>query len=109
MPSSVPAWAQPLLSGGVAIASAGCNQDWNQWWIGSRTQWNVTKDFYMGLDVAYVKLEGATFPGGVTGGTSGVPNTNTNIFPAGTNTFPRFVTSEDNWQVRFRVHRDFYP
>ena len=68
----------------------------------------MTKDFYMGLDVAYVKFESASFPGGLTGGTGGV-NTNTNIFPAGTNTFPRWVSNEDNWQVRFRVHRDFYP
>ncbi len=93
---------------GVAVATAGCNQDWNQWWIGSRTQWNVTKDFYMGLDVAYVKIDSAQFPGGITPGTSS-SNTNTALFPAGTNTFPRFVSSEDNWQVRFRVHRDFYP
>ena len=50
----------------LAVASAGCNMNWNQWWVGSRTQWNVTKDFYMGLDVAYVKFESASFPGGVT-------------------------------------------
>ena len=43
--------------GTLAVASAGCDMNWNQWWIGSRTQWNVTKDFYMGLDVAYVKFE----------------------------------------------------
>jgi hypothetical protein len=94
-----------------AIASAGCNNNWNQWWIGSRTQWNVTKDFYMGLDVAYVKMDTATLPGGVSGGTAGTgpQGTNTQIFPANTNTFPRFISSEDNWQVRFRVHRDFYP
>ena len=28
--------------------------------VGTRTQWNVTKDFYMGLDVMYSKLESAT-------------------------------------------------
>ncbi len=43
--------------GTLALASAGCDNNWNQWWIGSRTQWNVTKDFYMGLDVAYTKFE----------------------------------------------------
>jgi hypothetical protein len=57
----------------------------------------------MGLDVAYVKFETATMPGGIT-----VPG-NMQIFPANTNTFGRFVNNEDNWQVRFRVHRDFYP
>ena len=37
--------------------------DWNTWWLGTRTQWNVTKDFYMGLDVMYSKLESATVVG----------------------------------------------
>jgi hypothetical protein len=93
-----------------AVATPGCDMNWTQWWIGSRTQWNVTKDFYMGLDVAYVKFESATLPGGVTGGTlSTAGNGNTVLFPANTNTFPRFIDNEANWQVRFRVHRDFYP
>ena len=39
----------------VAVAS-GCDNNWQTWWIGSRTQWNVTKDFYMGVDVLYSKL-----------------------------------------------------
>ena len=54
--------------GVLALATPGCDMSWNQWWIGSRTQWNVTKDFYMGLDVAYVKFESAQMPGGITGG-----------------------------------------
>ena len=36
-----------------AVAKAGCDNDWSTWWLGSRTQWNVTSDFYMGLDVLY--------------------------------------------------------
>ena len=35
----------------------GCSNDWQTWWVGSRTQWNVTKDFYMGLDVMYSKMQ----------------------------------------------------
>jgi hypothetical protein len=35
--------------------------DWSVWWIGSRTQWNVTRDFYIGLDVIYQKIEGMSF------------------------------------------------
>ena len=45
--------------GANAVAAAGCSNDWNWWWVGSRTQWNVTKDFYMGLDVAYTKISSA--------------------------------------------------
>ena len=43
-------------TGHGAVATPGCDNDWNTWWVGSRTQWNVTKDFYMGLDVIYSKL-----------------------------------------------------
>ena len=99
--------------GNLALANPGCDLNWKQWYVGSRTQWNVTKDFYMGLDVAYVKFDSAQLPGGVTGGTNfagnPVTNGNTLLFPVGTNTFSRFISNEDNWQVRFRVHRDFYP
>ena len=87
-------------SGNVAFARAGCDNNWSQWWLGSRTQWNVTKDFYMGVDVLYQKIEGASSANGL------VP---TGVVPVGTNTLPRVVSAEDNWQVRFRVHRDFYP
>ena len=95
-----------VVGGTVAVATAGCDNNWNTWWVGTRTQWNVTKDFYMGLDLMYSKLEGASTVGGLTAGT--------NILPAGTalpaGAAPQFVDSnQDNFSVRFRVHRDFYP
>lgn len=64
-------------------------------WIGSRTQWNVSKDLYMGFDVLYAKLNSASTFDGL--------NTITNASNV-TN-----VADTDNWQFRFRVHRDFYP
>jgi hypothetical protein len=85
--------------GSEAVAQAGCDNNWNWWWVGSRTQWNVTKDFYMGLDVAYTKISGLSTPDGF----------NYGPFPANTNTARRPIDDEDNWQFRFRVHRDFYP
>ena len=66
------------------------------WWIGSRTQWNVTKDFYMGVDVLYSKLMSADINSATTALTSSVP-------PG------QSVADVDNWMFRFRVHRDFYP
>jgi hypothetical protein len=81
-----------------ALAAAGCNNDWNTWWIGSRTQWNVTKDFYLGVDVVYRKLESASLAGGVL--TSPVIISNTGA---------RTVSNMDNLAVRFRAQRDFYP
>jgi hypothetical protein len=85
--------------GSLALANAGCDNNWNWWWIGTRTQWNVTRDFYMGLDIAYTKIQSASSSDGLYFGP----------FPGGTNTGPRPIADNDNWQFRFRVHRDFYP
>jgi len=83
-------------AGITSVAAPGCNNDWSTWWIGSRTQWNVTKDFYMGFDVLYSKLNSAD-----------VPN---NVLPINVVTGNATTASDaDNWQFRFRVHRDFYP
>ncbi len=93
-----------LATGTTAAVVNGCDMDWNTWWVGSRTQWNVTKDFYMGVDVLYSKLQSAN-----------VGNTN---FGNGIGTVPAAVANGgtvvpakdiDNVSVRFRVHRDFYP
>ena len=53
-------------AGTAAVANPGCDNNWNTWWLGSRTQWNVTKDFYMGLDVMYSKLSSASLPADTT-------------------------------------------
>ena len=83
-------------TGTAAVATPGCNMDWSTWWLGSRTQWNVTKDFYMGFDVLYSKLQSADAPNNVVPGNIAIGNATT-------------VSDADNWQFRFRVHRDFYP
>jgi hypothetical protein len=85
-------------AGATAVATAGCNNNWNTYWVGSRTQWNVTKDFYLGLDVMYQKMQSATLAGGT-------------LTPAVTiaNTGATNVSNEDNWAFRFRAHKDFYP
>jgi porin-like protein len=89
------------VAGTTSVATPGCNNNWQTWWIGSRTQWNVTKDFYMGVDVLYSKLNSASTFNGLTTGTTINPS-----LGAGTTTN---VSDMDNWQFRFRVHRDFYP
>jgi len=83
--------ATGIIAGNAAPAVAGCDNNWSSWWVGSRTQWNVTKDFYMGLDVMYSKL-----------------NTATNRNFLGSN-FATSLSNQDNVAVRFRVHRDFMP
>src|SRR5262249_23023931 len=61
--------------GSLAAGAVGCENNWKWWFIGSRTQWNVTKDFYLGVDVAYLRVDGMdTSTGFITGG-GAVPTT----------------------------------
>jgi len=87
---------QGVGAGSTSVAAPGCDNDWSTWWIGSRTQWNVTKDFYMGLDVMYEALQSASGAGG--------------LLPAIQSTRgATFVDDMDIVRVEFRVHKDFYP
>jgi hypothetical protein len=82
--------------GTAAVATAGCNNDWTTWFAGARTQWNVTKTFYMGVDVIYEQLDSAKTPTGTTGGYS---------FSSATLT----EATSGAWAFRFRAHKDFLP
>src|SRR4029077_16716189 len=87
--------AVSLIVGDTGLPTAGFSENWSTWWLGSRTQWNVTKDFYMGLDVMYANLHTApVFAGFLGAAVIGGATTAGDV---------------DNWQFRFRVHRDFYP
>jgi hypothetical protein len=94
-------------NGAFALAQAGCNNNWTSWWIGSRTQWNVTKDFYMGLDVAYLNVNSASTTSGFVFPTNAAGNVAV-ITPPATNTV-KGIDDQNIWMARFRVHRDFYP
>ncbi len=92
-------------SGTGALAGTGCNNNWSTWFIGSRTQWNVSKTFYMGVDVMYEELNSASTgsagaPLGYAGGTSAVTALGN---ATGTE------SHSSNWTVRFRAHKDFLP
>ena len=87
--------ASNLIVDSTTRSPVGFSEDWSTWWLGSRTQWNVTKDFYMGFDVMYAKLHTAPVFAGFLG-----------VAAIGGATIAGDV---DNWQFRFRVHRDFYP
>ena len=90
--------------GAFALAQPGCDNNWTSWWVGSRTQWNVTKDFYLGLDVAYLKVDGMSTTSGQVSGVAITPNAAIN-----STTTLKSVGDENIWMARFRVHRDFYP
>jgi hypothetical protein len=88
---------------GAGTPATGCNMNWNQWDIGTRSQWNITKDFYIGLDVIYSRLETATLGG--TGSYTIAPSaTLGKPLQAGYNT-----SNENAVTGAFRVHRDIVP
>jgi len=95
------------LQGSAALANAGCNNDWSTWFIGSRTQWNVTKTFYMGVEVLYSDLRSASTGSTLLGAYNGC---GTGGSAAGcANGAYQTEGSSSNWQIRFRVHKDFLP
>jgi hypothetical protein len=81
----------------LAVATAGCNNNWSTYGIGSRTQWDVTKTFYLGVEVLYQSLRSATIAPGATLG--GYASTGASAQ----------VGSQSNWVVAVRAHRDFLP
>jgi hypothetical protein len=89
-----------LCTGASTVPFPNCDMNWSTFWMGSRTQWNITPDTYLGLDVMYSKLYSAQWDLlGAGGAARSVTNAGAILL----------ATDPDNWQFRFRVHKDFYP
>jgi hypothetical protein len=93
--------------GGVAftnaqIAAGACNGafDWSYWSVSSRTQWNITKDFYVGLEGYYGHINTMSKGATVTYTASA-----TGAQPTGART----LNDQDVFIYRMRVHRDLVP
>jgi hypothetical protein len=89
-----------------AAATAGCNNNWSYWTVGSRLQWDVTKSFYIGVEALYMKLNsasapGGVFPGAVAAGFDGVSTCGTTGNCA--------VNNQSDWAFTLRAHKDFLP
>jgi hypothetical protein len=89
-----------VFAGTPAGRGAGCDMDSSYWVIGSRSQWNITKDLYVGLDVMYSKLNSASVS---TANQVLIPGAGIN--PAGV----RNVTDQDAVSATWRIHRDIVP
>ncbi len=88
-----------LAPQGSLSTISNCDPDFAIWYIGSRTQYNFTPDFYAGIDVIYTKLNTA-FNGTATyRALAGTPRP-TGIYN---------IEDQDNLAVTVRFHRDFRP
>jgi len=84
----------------VQVAQGACNNNFNWWQVGSRTQYNFTPWFYVGFDVIYQKLESAS---------NGNTVTYTTLTGTAKPTALYQIQSQDNYGLRIRVHRDIVP
>jgi hypothetical protein len=84
----------------VQVAQGACNNNFNYWQVGSRTQYNFTPWFYMGFDVIYQKLETAS---------NGTNVTYTALTNTAKPTAIYQITNQDNYGLRIRFHRDIVP
>jgi hypothetical protein len=84
----------------VFLDFGGCNPDWSAWAVGSRTQWDIVKGLYVGLDVIYQRLHTAT-PGSFDG----------RVFAtSGAKPLALYrVEDQEAWTATWRIHRDVVP
>jgi hypothetical protein len=99
------------IGSGSPVAFAGCNNNFQAWAIGTRTQWNVDASTYLGLDIAYTQIQSASsstglIPTAATNGTAQPVSPATTVCSTAVGCT---VANEGVWSARFRVHRDFYP
>jgi len=87
------------MAGGSITNMTNCNPDWALGYFGSRTQWNITSQFYMGVDILYTKLYTAFEGQAVYRAVANSPR------PSGVYN----IQNQDNIAFTFRVHRDFLP
>jgi hypothetical protein len=79
---------------------AGVNNDWSMWVVGSRTQWDVSKQLSLGAEVSYGSIKTACGTGcvyGITTAGNGVP-----VSLWG-------VADQGEWSFRFRAMYNFLP
>ena len=75
----------------------GCNNNWSYYDVGTRTQFNVNSQTYIGLDVIYTKLTSAT-------NIAAVGFSPSDTQPAET----RSLSNQSARMAEFRFHRNFY-
>jgi hypothetical protein len=80
-----------------SLAGATCNNNFQTWTVGTRTQFNIDSQTYLGVDIVYMDLQ------------SGLAGMQANYGNGAEAAGPRSVTNQSALMGQFRVHRNFYP
>jgi len=100
----------PGLDGSLAVAAPGCNNNWSYWGAGSRFQYDVTKSFYLGVELVYTHMDGATTSDGLLHGyAAGFTTSASSPTGTGSSSATTVARSANNWAVTARMHKDFLP
>lgn len=88
--------------------AADCNPDWSTWNIGTRSQWDIVKGLYVGLDITYLRLNTARASAATNLVALGVNGAHpASAVGGGPN--PYTEENKDAWAATWRVHRDIVP
>ena len=90
----------PTQASGSITNVTNCDPNWQMGYIGTRTQWNITSQFYMGVDILYTKMYTGFSGLGIFRSPGTGPGSER---PGGVYS----IENQDNLAVTFRVHRDF--
>jgi len=93
------AGANPVAFNNVA-GLAGCNPDFNQWSLITRTIWNPVPNLDIGVEIVYTKLETNYDPNLVRLSFAGSGGRAQGLYTP---------SSEEVWSGIFRVQRNFWP
>jgi hypothetical protein len=95
--------AGAVANGSAAfVAASGCNNNWSMWGVSSRLQWDVTKTFYLGVEVLYDDLNSAT-------SVNGLLPSNVSLGAPGPGATAVSVGNQTAWAATVRMHKDFLP
>jgi Porin subfamily len=92
-------------TGALAVADAGCNNNWTLWTGATRFQYDVTKSFYLGVEFLYSYLDTATLPLNELGA-GGLAHLATGFNDLQTTSQ---IKNQNNLAVTLRMHKDFLP
>jgi Porin subfamily len=96
------------LCGGTAQVTAGCDNNWDIYGVGLRTEWAVSSTFSIGLEALYSHIDTATPVGGsITQANANNGKPGCTVGGLGSACYT--ADNLDNWALRLRINRNFYP